>query len=63
MQTNLSDDNRTLNNFAASFTVAMAMLTGFVAAATGIIITSAALAVMGFLILLGGVGLYGLLLV
>lgn len=63
MQTNVSDDNCTLNSFAASFTVAMAILTGFVAAVTGIIITSAALAMTGFLIPLGGVGLYGLLLV
>jgi len=63
MQTNASDDNRTLNSFAASFTVAMTMLAGFVVAATGVTITSATLAVMGFLILLGGMGLYGLLLV
>lgn len=41
----------------------MTLLAGFVVAATGIVLTSAALAVIGFIILLGGWGLYGLLLV
>jgi hypothetical protein len=63
MQTNASTDNRTLNSFAASFTVAMILLAGFIVAATGLTITSATLAVMGFLTLLAGLGLYGLLLV
>lgn len=63
MRTASSEENRTINSFAASFSVAMTLLTGFLVVATAIALTSAALAVTGFIIMLGGLGLYGLMLV
>jgi hypothetical protein len=63
MHTNSINDDRSTNTSAATLTVAAAMLTGFSVAAAGITIASVAWAVTGFILLLGRIGLYALLLV